>query len=208
MHIFVVGGGWSVGKHDHTAIYNRGRIYGVNDAAIWLNNVDVAVTMDRLWFQSRWPILRVKRIPEVWVRQKCDCNVKRNDDRDNWKTYTHEHKPELSERVGHLYGSNSGTCAINLAFQQSKPEDNIFLLGFDMCRSPTGEPYWYPPYSWAKQQGATGNSRYKEWSQEFGLISAWLEKRHRYMYVVGHESALTKVRKISYEDMKAMVCTQ
>lgn len=208
MHVFVVGGGWSVGKYDHRKLRDRGRIYGINDAAIWLDNVDVALTMDRLWFQYRWPYLKMKRIPEVWVRQKCDCNVRRNDARDNWKTFTHEHKLPLSEVDGHLYGSNSGMCGVNLAFQQSKPGDNIFLLGFDMCRSPTNEAYWYPPYPWAKKEGATGNSRYREWSNEFGAVSAWLEKRRRYMYVVGHESKLSKVRKISYEDMWAMTCTK
>lgn len=68
-----------------------------------------------------------------------------------------------------LNGTNSGMVAINLAWKM-KPKV-LYLFGFDMCRSPSGESYWHEPYSWAPS-GATKPGKYNDWTKEFGSIAS------------------------------------
>jgi len=146
--------------------------------------------MDRLWFEHRWPYLRTLRVPEVFVRVKCDCNVKRKDDRDSWATFEHFHKPGLSDTRGQLYGGNSGVCAINLAYQRMQKGDNLFLLGFDMQRGLGNESYWYPPYPWTCSGGATTGGKFKEWLQQFGPIGEKIRELGAQVFNVTHRSAI------------------
>ena len=56
---FVIGGGWSVGQYADQLddLTSLGHVIGVNDASIHAN-VHEALTMDRLWFEHRWPAHR------------------------------------------------------------------------------------------------------------------------------------------------------
>lgn len=72
---------------------------------------------------------------------------------------------DFAEDRGILNGTNSGFCALNLAYQL-RP-DRIILFGFDMNRSPEGSPYWYPDYPWVKAGGATSGGKYQVWSAQF-----------------------------------------
>jgi hypothetical protein len=179
---FVIGGGWSVSQIDTRKLHRYGHTYGVNDAALF-TNVFTAVTMDRLWFEHRWPMLKARRIDEVYVREKCDCNVKR-DSTAYWKTFKHHHKPGMSKAPGELFGGNSGTCAINLAYQSMADGDSLFLLGFDMCRGPGNEPYWYPAYPWANPDGGTKPGHYRDWVKQFDDIAKVFESRKMKVYSV------------------------
>lgn len=201
---FVIGGGWSVGQHDTNALVQYGHVIGVNDAALW-TNVHQALTMDRLWFEHRWPYLRARRVPKTWVRQKCDCNVPRKDPRDNWETFTHFDKPLPSDTRGELHGGNSGTCAINLAFQQMSEGDNLFLLGFDMCRGPGNEPYWYPSYPWANPEGATKDGHFRKWVSGLEGFAHYAKDMKFNVYNVSMRSRIQLWPKIRFEDMMEMV---
>lgn len=205
---FVIGGGWSL----HTDadrlsdLISYGHVIGVNDAAIHAS-VHEAITMDRLWFENRWPILRDLRIQQTWVRKKCDCNVERKDPEglDNWRTFEHFNKPMPSEKVGELHGGNSGTCAINLAFQQMDKGDSLYLLGFDMCKGPKNEPYWYPPYPWANPEGATKPGHFASWVSDLRGFANYALARGFNVYNVSMRSRIDYWPKLKFDQMMEMI---
>lgn len=158
--ISIIAGGWSVREIDLDLV--PGTIIGVNDSAIH-TRCDIVVSMDRLWTENRWAELRrMQRL--AYLRRSAVQNV---DTRWPWcKVFDCDHtSSEFSERRDVLNGTNSGLCAFNLAYIE-RPK-RIYLFGFDMCRGPKGEVYWFPPYPWAKPAGGTSNGRYAEWSKQF-----------------------------------------
>jgi hypothetical protein len=200
---FVIAGGWTVGQWDTRALVNFGHVIGVNDAALW-TNVHTCLTMDRLWFENRIRYLAARRVYNVWVREKCDCNVK-YDGKPAWNTFKHFAKPFPSVTVGELHGSNSGACAMNLAMQGMQDGDTLYLLGYDMQRGPGNEPYWYPPYPWAKPGGATGNGKYKEWSAELHSFYECAKTKGMNIFNVTNRSTLVGLPRITYDQMIEMV---
>ena len=195
---FVIGGGWSVGQYvdQLNDLMSYGHVIGVNDAAIHAN-VHEALTMDRLWFENRWPVLKNLRVNSVWVRQKCDCNVP-----DSTATpFEHFNKPYPSTAPAVLHGGNSGTCAVNLAFQRMNEGDNLFLIGFDMCKGPEGQPYWYPPYSWASPQGATKQGHFDKWARDMEGFKAYAVGHHLNVYNVSMRSQIKCFPKLKFTQM-------
>lgn len=200
---FVIGGGWSAGKYDLRNLQKYGTVIGVNDAAIWAN-VDICVTMDRLWFENRWKYLKARRVAKTFVRRKCDCNVPRVDDRDNWEVFDHEHQHFPSQLPGVLHGGNSGTCAINLAFQRMLPDDRLFLFGFDMCSGPNEEPYWYPPYPWANPKGGSKPGNFVSWATELENFAEYARNK----FSVYHITTRTQVKAfpvMSFYEMEGLL---
>jgi len=156
MIVSVIAGGWSLrGLQLHNA---PGHVIGVNEVGVLLD-VDSIVSMDRLWTENRWDQLcRLRK--QTWLRRNCLINIS---DRPDWlNIYENQRITEMSE-LG-LNGTNSGMVAINLAWIM-KPK-KIYLFGFDMCRSPGGEAYWYKPYPWSPK-GGTKAGKYAEWAGEF-----------------------------------------
>lgn len=206
MNKFVIAGGWSVSRTTVHDLHELGEVIGVNDAALWwVPKVDVAVTMDRLWFEHRWPLLKQRQVREVYVRTKCDCNVQRGDD-DYWKTFTHWDRPGLTAESGVLHGANSGICAINLAYQRMGEGDKLFLFGFDMCKGPKGEAYWYPPYPW--QREPTAHSKpgyYRDWAKEFDAIAESLTRRGIKTYSVNRHTVLKQFPIVNVKEMRAII---
>lgn len=199
-NFFVVAGGWTVSQFNTRELYRRGHVIGVNDAALW-TNVHEALTMDRLWFENRWPYLRAAEVSSVWVREKCDCNVPRKTKRDNWRTFRHYAKTVPSTTPGELHGGNSGTCAINLAFQRMSVGDRLFLLGFDMCSGPGNEPYWYPSYPWAAPLGATKSGHFKKWANELEGFAQYATQQQFSVYNVSDRSKINCWEKIRFGQM-------
>lgn len=196
----IVGGGYSVSEYSHRGLSSAAHVYGINDAALW-TDVHTAVTMDRLWFENRWPYLLAKQVPDIYIREGCDKNVKEH----YAKVFKHLRTDYLQKEPGTLAGSNSGACALNLAFQQSQRGDNIFLLGFDMCKGPQGEPYWYPPYPWAQPEGATKPGHFRDWAIEMSRFHAQLLIEGVNVYNVTHRSELTAFPKITFGQMMEML---
>lgn len=162
--VCVIGGGWSAGLVDLAAL--PGILIGVNDSAIHAR-CDIAVSMDRLWSEHRFDDLRrMRRL--AWLRRSAVQNLDR---RWPWlRIFENDHKSvELSDDPQTLNGTNSGTCAVNLAFIL-RPR-RIVLVGFDMNLSPAGAAHWYPPYPWSKTAGSTTRGKYQEWAGEFDRIA-------------------------------------
>lgn len=161
--ICIIAGGWSVRGVDLASL--PGVRIGVNDAAI-LTRCDIAVSMDRLWVEHRYAELRqMRRL--AWLRRSAVQNV---DTRWPWlHVFDNDHDSvELVDQPHQLNGTNSGTCAIALAYWL-RPKRCI-LFGFDMCRGPRGEAHWFAPYPWAPG-GATSSGKFRAWAAEFDRIA-------------------------------------
>lgn len=161
--VSVVAGGWSVAAIDLKRI--PGIIIGVNDAAYHLPRCDIAVSMDRLWTEYRWPWLKEKRLG-CWLRRSAVQNIPEVKDK-NW-AHVFECNNEsnvFAEDPGRLNGTNSGACGFNLAYQMQPRK--IVLFGFDMCRGSNQQAYWYPPYPWTHSAGATSTKKYHAWANQF-----------------------------------------
>lgn len=161
----VVAGGWSV---RNLAIDKLcGHVIGVNDAGYHLPRVDTVVSMDRLWAEHRWPWL-ANRGGATWLRRSAVQNI--NTHRALTEGWLHvfecDHESsEFAQAADRLNGTNSGMCALNLAWLL-RPR-RCFLLGFDMCRDKHGAATWYPPYQWAAPKGSTTNGKYAQWATQF-----------------------------------------
>lgn len=171
MTISIVAGGWSFRNISPTKL--KGQIIAVNDAAIHLPEVHTVISMDRLWVEYRWDKL-LAFDQWTWLRDSACKNVW---DRggSTWRKLTrfkgNDKKHVFSTSIDTLHGSNSGACALNLVYHL-KP-DHLWMFGFDMGRSPEGEPYWYDPYPWSPK-GATKEGKYKEWAKQMELMIAQL----------------------------------
>lgn len=182
--VSVIGGGWSLRGVDLSRV--PGVVIAVNDSAILAPRVDFAVSMDRLWTEHRWDRLRARceagevkaaylrrsalsRIPDPWPRwcKAFDC-----DHTTDVFSYVPGHR--LASQMPRLNGGNSGTCALNLAYH-FEPK-RVLMFGFDMCRSPKGEAYWYAPYPWTAPAGATTGGKYRAWAQTFDVVARRFQK--------------------------------
>lgn len=193
--VSVVGGGFSFREVAHDKV--PGYVIAANDAAILLQRpVDEIVSMDRLWTEHRWLEMQERRVTaylrrsalknvvwegEEWVRQfECD----------------NESVVFEPDDAGRLNGTNSGTCAINRAYQH-RPR-RMFLFGFDMCRAPDGNAYWYAPYPWAaKTKGNTKAGTYQTWAAEFNRIALQFAEIGCEVINVSAHSKITAFQKFS-----------
>jgi hypothetical protein len=199
--VIVLAGGASVMEYDLHLIDKRGYLIAVNDAALF-TQCDVAFTMDRLWLEGRQRMLKILNPPQVHYRKGTPKNF---DPPQRWMAFSHsETDPTiLSSTVGFLNGSNSGACALNLAFQRA--QRRVFMLGFDMQRGPSGEKHWYPDYPWAAdEKSGTKRGTYRDWTEEFGAIAAQFEAERLKVYNVNHRSLITAFETITYDKFLRM----
>lgn len=193
--ITIVGGGWSVADVDLTRL--AGFVIAVNDSGLLLPRSDAIVSMDRLWTEHRWPKL-VELKQKTWLRRSAVQNIPRDQlNAADWLTVfsNNNETNRFSDNPSRLNGTNSGACAMNLAYLM-RPR-RLFLLGFDMNRSPKGKAYWYPPYPWANQNGGTGNKRYKEWASQFDECAAAFRSAGMEVFNVSPRSAIDVFQKIT-----------
>lgn len=189
--ITIIGGGWSVRNVPLERV--RGYVIGVNESGVLAPRVDAIVSMDRLWTENRWEQL-LRRSGPTWLRRSAVQNLK-----SRWPDlviFDNDHtSSEFSEDPRTLHGTNSGACALNLAFQL-RPR-RLFLLGFDMNRDSKGRPYWHEPYSWANQNGGTTNGRYREWATQFRSAAAAFTRAGVEVFNVSPCSAIADFPKIT-----------
>lgn len=183
-HMSVIGGGYSVRDIPLDSV--PGKVIAVNDSACWAPRVDYVVSMDRLWTEWRWEDLKAKNYP-TWIRQSAMKNV--------WHQGGEEwakrgglvafgnllHPTSFSDDRAHLHGTNSGACALNLAYQL-RPS-HLWVFGFDLSRGPKGEPYWYPPYPW-RPDGGTKPGHYRDWAKQMEQMVKWLQAAHIHVTLV------------------------
>lgn len=157
--ITILAGGWSASQFDLRKL--PGSVIAVNDAAYYAPRWDICVSMDRLWSENRFDWMKKQSKP-IWLRRSTIKNF-RIDELPHVRGFANSHiATDLADDPDTLDGTNSGFCALNLAYHM-KP-DEIFLVGFDMAIGPRGEKHWYPPYPWSQ---STGAARLSEWSAQF-----------------------------------------
>lgn len=197
----IIGGGWSVSQFDVRDLRAYGHVVGVNEAAV-LCKVDAGLTMDRLWAENRWHQLMTQQpSAELWIRDGADKALPYHPRR---RKFWCDHRAYvLSDDFNTFNGTNSGLCAINYAYQR-RPK-RLFLFGFDMCKGPKKQPYWYPPYPWANPEGGTKPAKYVKWAEQFYAVADQLAKTHIEVFNVTTRSAIRAFPQISYRDFEDLV---
>ena len=198
--VTIIGGGWSVRDIDLRRL--PGIVIAVNDSAIYAPVWNVAVSMDRLWTEARIGQLErliesedPDRLRDVYIRRSALQNLKHITrpwlhafECDHVSTY-------FSGAPAVLNGTNSGACALNLAWQMNP--SRVFLLGFDMTRDEQGRAYWYPPYPWSTAAGSTSRGKYDVWSKEFGVAAALFGRIGCKVFNVSPSSAIKAFPKMT-----------
>lgn len=202
-NIIVLAAGPSVADYNIRGLEERGLLIAVNGAGLY-TKPDVAFTMDRLVAELCVPVWRVQGVPSIWVRE----GIGKNFSTDGLMQFKHDGNcpTHMTLAAGYLNGSNSGTCALNLAYQiASAGGKRVFLLGFDMKRGdkPTHIAYWYPPYAW-NTYGSAKDGKLREWAREFEDISKQFELNQIEVFNVNHRSAIESFPQISYAKFKEM----
>lgn len=201
--VILLASGPSVREYNLRDLDQRGNLIALNGAALYVKPA-AALTMDRLVAEFCCPLWKIQGVPSVWIRK----GITQNFDPATLSRYMQfEHDGDdpthMTPFHGRLNGSNSGTCALNLAFQV-KPE-RVFLLGYDMQRGelPLNLPYWHPPYAW-NTAGAAKNGKLAEWAREFDIIAQQFKKAGIEVFNVNHRSLIESFTKISYKEFLRM----
>lgn len=160
--VTIIAGGWTAKFVDLRRA--PGTVIAVNDAALYAPKWDVALSMDRLWFENRHEHI-LKTGKPLFMRENA---IKQRGENAAVSRFACDHtSTKFAEHSGgkrHLNGTHSGFCALNLAYQM-RP-DELFLIGFDMSIGPRGERHWFPDYPWSNG-GGTGAGRLGEWATQF-----------------------------------------
>jgi hypothetical protein len=199
-NVTIVAGGWSV--RDISLRNLCGQIIAVNDAAHHPPTVDIVVSMDRLWTEHRWSWL-CRRAAATWLRRSAVQNLDvQSEVAAGWlHVFECDHdSTEFSSEPGRLNGTNSGMCAMNLAWQMQP--SNVYLLGFDMCRDHKGRASWHPPYPWAQPTGATSNAKYAAWAAQFDDAALRFASIGCDVWNVSPASAITAFPKMTPADYR------
>jgi hypothetical protein len=186
MRVIVIGGGWSFKEFAGVDFREYGWVVGVNESAV-LCQVNVGITMDRLWAEHRARDFFLKHPgADLWVRRGADKNLPYHPRRLQFEC---NHKSVKMVDTGVTFnGTNSGMCALSYAYQR-RP-NKIFLFGFDMCKGPKGEPYWHDPYPWARADGATKPGKYAEWAAQFDSVARQFEQVGTKVFNVSSRTAI------------------
>lgn len=196
-NVIVIGGGWSVSQFplQETDLRQHGLVIGVNDAAIHAR-VHVAVTMDRLWLENRAETLEFMNIG-VHFRAGICKRIKEPRTGIPFKN-NNLMSEGMTLAPGGLYGSNSGACAVNLAFKQGISKGCVYLLGFDMCNGPRGEKHWYPPYPW-NDGGGSSDGKLRQWSKEWAPFAEQFAASQMAVKNVNNRSKLNNFPQIGWK---------
>lgn len=188
--VSIVAGGWSADEVSLTRL--PGTVIAVNEASV-LIPCHIAVSMDRLWTESRWPQL-LHRGRDTYLRDAATRNVR---DRPSWlHLFGCDYQgTTFSEDVSKLNGTNSGFCGLNLAYIL-RPR-RLLMFGFDMNRSRDGRAYWHPPYPWSTPAGATKPGKYAEWAGQFDKAAAMFRAADVFVQNVSATSAIEAFAKIT-----------
>lgn len=200
MIAIVIAGGWSVSQYDVADLRGHGRIViGVNESAV-LAQCDVGITMDRLWAEHRWHRYFSTRAGDLWIRRGADKALPQHPRR---KQFECDHESfDMSDDARIMNGTNSGMCALNLAFKL-QPE-RVYLFGYDMQRGPKGQPYWHKPYEW-RPDGATKPGHYRSWVPQFDCIAYQFRERGIVVKHVNNRSKIRAFEQIGYKQFVSEV---
>ena len=202
--IIVLAAGPSVKEYNLRGLEERGLLIAVNGASIY-QKCHIAFTMDRLIAEHCYPIWKVQGPPEMWIRRGVMKNTKPGADVTQFEHDGNREGTTMSMRPGYLNGSNSGTCAFNLALQRAViSKGRVFLLGYDMIRFDKNcAPYWYPGFVW-NPAGGTKDGNLKVWAEEYVDIARQVRALGVQVYNVNHETRLTAFPVITYDKFRSM----
>lgn len=197
--VSVVAGGWSVSLVDKQNI--PGTIIAVNDSLLHLPRVDIVVSMDRMWTEHRWSELRERAVP-AWIRSAALKNMPGTRVSPStiapWlHVFECDHmSATFTEDFWHLNGTNSGHCAMNLAYVM-KPQE-VYLFGFDMRLGPHGQKHWYPDYPWKK-----GNSKAPraDWINDMARAAAMFDRAKIKARIVGKWGEVKSFKRVTAEEI-------
>lgn len=185
--ISIIAGGSSVKHVDRSKL--PGLIIGVNDSFIH-TRCDVCVSMDRLWTENRWTAILHEAKP-TYIRINAMQNI--SDRPPFLSTFTCDNKSVvLSEMWDHINGTNSASCALNVAYL-ARPI-SIYLFGFDMIGG-----YWYPEYSWAgkKKRGVLA------WAKHFDTAKKQFRAVGIEVINVSHVTQIESFRKMTPKEFNS-----
>ena len=193
--VILLASGPSVRGYNLRDLERRGMLVAINGAALY-TKPDVAFTMDRLVAEYCYPMWQIQGVPVMVVRE---CIAKNFKIGPRTKVFQHD-GPDvfMTDIPGKLNGSNTGTCALNLAFQM-RPK-RVFLLGYDMQRgSRHTEPYWHPTYPW-NSTGGSKDGKLAQWAEEFKLIAPQFQDIGTEVFVINdwNSSRITAFPRIRY----------
>jgi hypothetical protein len=123
-----------------------------------------------LWTENRWQrLMTLQRA--AYLRDKALIHIQKASIPSwVWPFYCDEKTVKFSNDIMQgLNGTNSGVCALNLAYLM-RPK-MLYLFGFDMKRGPADKAYWHRPYEWAPDRGSTKDKKYEDWSRQFSIIA-------------------------------------
>jgi len=190
----IIGGGWSFANVDPAKL--PGHVISVNEAAVLLDpqTIHYGVSMDRLWCEHRYSLLKQRKVL-MFGRRAAVKNLMDWEDQ-GFVIFDNDHTSiRFSESMGTLNGTNSGMCALNLAYKM-RPK-LLYLFGFDHCRSPAGKAYWHEPYPWADPMGATKPGKYAEWSRQYDAAAALFKGYGCQVFNVSPQSSIQVFDKIA-----------
>lgn len=188
--INIIAGGPSVNYLRTDFIYEHGFTIGVNESSI-LNKCDLAISMDRLWMEGRYKQLIENQTPTLFRR----CAWKLGHDWEHLELFDGDVKTEfMSDRKGILVGNNSGTVAINKAWQMNPKK--VFLFGFDM-QVVNKQRHYHKEYEWAKQKVSDG--KYTHWLKRFKNIYRQFRDKDIEIFNVNPDSAIKEIPKINFD---------
>ena len=166
MIVTALAGGWSASQVDLAKL--PGTVIAVNDAAYYAPRWDICVSMDRMWTENRWRLIEHSTSKLFWLR-RCTMKNVSAEHLPHVSLFENDHTATvMSDEPGRLNGTNSGFCALNLAFHL-KPR-RLILVGFDMALGPKGERHWFPDYPW-KNGGGSRQSKLNEWAQQLTNVA-------------------------------------
>jgi hypothetical protein len=194
--VSVVAGGYSVRSVDLYRI--PGTVVAVNDSALYLPRVDRIVSMDRVWTENRAEWLKEQKLPTHLRRGTIPLDLLEK----TWvRPYWNDNKSvSFGPTEAHLNGTNSGYCALNLAYTM-RPEE-LYLFGFDMQRGPRNEAHWYADYPWNPKASSSG--KLNEWAKQFGEIAEAFNRLGTKVINVSNRTLLKHFLVMRPEDMEAV----
>lgn len=200
--MIILASGPSVREYNIRDLEKRGTLIAINGAALYCKP-DLAFSMDRIVSEYCCPLWRVQGVPRIMLRAGITQNFTPKM-MEGLEFFTHDSKDPtfMTPTKGFLNGSNSSTCALNLAYQWGVRR--VFLLGFDMQRGPktaeipSGLSYWHPTYPW-NTAGAAKNGKLAEWAEEFEAIKPQFANKGVKIYNVNHRSRIKAFEVISYD---------
>lgn len=168
--VTIIAGGHSASRVNLKRV--PGCVIAVNDAAIYAPRIDTIVSMDRLWAEGRFDVVARFGKP-LWLRKKTLGNLQWRSFQ-NVVAFENDHtSTTMSDAEATLNGTNSGLCAINLAYILRPRE--LYLVGFDMRLGPRGERHWFPDYPW-KNGGGSKEGKLQEWARQFRDVAIQLNR--------------------------------